>query len=104
MRKIIATSATAVTLLLGGAGVAHATAPVASNPTATITTLADDNGTANNDNDNDNDNDHGDKTGLWGLAGLLGLIGLAGLKRRKDTPTAYSAAGTVPSNPNAPRV
>jgi MYXO-CTERM domain-containing protein len=78
MRKIIATSATAITLLLGGAGVAHATAPVAPAPTSTITTLADDNGTANNDDD------HGDKTGLWGLAGLLGLIGLAGLKRRKD--------------------
>jgi MYXO-CTERM domain-containing protein len=98
MRKIIATSATAITLLLGGAGVAHATAPVAPAPTSTITTLADDNGTANNDDD------HGDKTGLWGLAGLLGLIGLAGLKRRKDTPTTYPATGTVPGNPNAPRV
>jgi MYXO-CTERM domain-containing protein len=98
MQKIIATSATAITLLLGGAGVAHATAPVAPGPTSSITTLADDNGTANNDDD------HGDKTGLWGLAGLLGLIGLAGLKRRKDTPTTYPAAGTVPGNPNAPRV
>jgi hypothetical protein len=97
MRKIVATSATAVTLLLGGAGVAHATVAVAPAPTSSITTLADDNGTANNDDD------HGDKTGLWGLTGLLGLIGLAGLKRRKDTPTAYPAPGTVPGNPNAPR-
>ena len=98
MRKIIATSATAVTLLLGGAGVAHATAPVAPAPTSSITTLADDNGNAYNDND------HSDKTGLWGLAGLLGLIGLAGLQRRKYTPTTYQAPGTVPGNPNAPRV
>jgi MYXO-CTERM domain-containing protein len=98
MRKTIATSATAMILLFGGAGVAHATAPVAPAPTSSITTLADDNGTANSDED------HGDKTGLWGLAGLLGLIGLAGLKRRKETPATYSAAGTVPGNPNAPRV
>jgi hypothetical protein len=51
MPKFVATSATAVTLLLGGAGVAHATAPVAPAPTSCITTLADDNGAASNDND-----------------------------------------------------
>jgi hypothetical protein len=89
--------AAAVALLLGGTGVAHATAPMAPAPVSSITTLADDNGTATNDDD------HGDKTGLWGLTGLLGLIGLAGLKRRKDTAAAYPATGTVPGNPNAPR-
>jgi hypothetical protein len=97
MRKIIATSATAVALLIGGAGVAHAdTTSVAPAPASNITTLADDNGAAS-------DNDHSDKSGLWGLAGLLGLIGLAGLKRHKDTPAVHPVAAPAPGNPNAPR-
>jgi len=100
MRTFIATSATAITLLLGGAGVAHATAPVTPAPAATssVTTLADDNDITNND-------DHGYKTGLWGLAGLLGLIGLAGLKRRNAPDAArYPAApGAVPGGQVGPR-
>ena len=50
-----------------------------------MTTLAEDDGTAN-----DQDSD---KPGLWGLVGLRGLLGLAGLKRRNDTNDARFAAG-----------
>jgi MYXO-CTERM domain-containing protein len=88
MRKTLGISLTALTLLFGGAGVAHATenvAPVPATTTATTILAA------------DNNDDGSDKTGLWGLAGLLGLIGLAGLKRRNDT----RAVGTTnrPTNP-----
>ena len=77
MRKIIAASTLAATLILAPVfGTVHA---------------QDDAAAAASD-----DGDNGD-TGLWGLAGLLGLIGLAGLKRRdthsdrRDTMTGTGA-------------
>ena len=86
MRKTLAVSMTALTLLFGGAGVAQATTPIGPMPSSTTTTLA-----ADTDGDSDN-------TGLWGLAGLLGL---AGLKRRNDRDVT---AGTTARGSNAPRV
>ena len=81
--------------MFGGAGVANATAASAPAPSSTMTTGAEDNGTAN-----DQDSD---KTGLWGLVGLLGVLGLAGLKRRNDTNDARFAAGPRRlANPNTP--
>jgi hypothetical protein len=96
MRKTLGITLTTAALLFGGAGVANATAPSAPVPSSTMTTLAEDNGTANDQ--------YSDKTGLWGLAGLLGLLGLAGLKRCNDTNDARFAAGpAAPGNPNTPR-
>jgi LPXTG-motif cell wall-anchored protein len=87
MRKTLAVGTTTLTLLFGGAGVAHATEFVAPAP-ATTTTVA-----QQADQDDDSDN-----TGLWGLAGLLGLLGLVGLKRRKDAdyPTAQGTGTATP--------
>lgn len=88
MRTTIAMGTTALALLFGGAGVAHATTEPAPAPTTTTVVAADE------------AQDDGDDTGLWGLTGLLGLLGLAGLKRRKDTDHRVAAAGpatgTVP--------
>jgi MYXO-CTERM domain-containing protein len=91
MRKSLAIGTTTLTLLFGGAGVAHATELSTPVPT-TATVLA-----QGDYNDNDN-------TGLWGLAGLLGLVGLAGLIRRKDTghPTTRGATGPPPPPPVQP--
>lgn len=69
MRKTIAATITAATLVLGG-GIAHAEEAVAGPQV-----------TAQDNQDNESDSD---KTGLWGLLGLLGLLGLAGLKRRNE--------------------
>jgi MYXO-CTERM domain-containing protein len=90
VRKTLGVTLTTGALLFGGAGVAHATAPVAPVPSSTTTVLAE----GNNANDNDSD-----KTGLWGLLGLLGLGGLAGLKRRKDADLNAPAV----RGPNTPR-
>ena len=87
MRKTLAVSMTALTLLFGGAGVAQATTPIGPMPSSTTTTLA-----------ADTDNGDSDNTSLWGLAGLLGL---AGLKRRNDRDVT---AGTTASGSSAPRV
>jgi hypothetical protein len=92
MCKTLGITLATAALLFGGAGVANATAASAPAPSSTMTTLAEDNGTAN-----DQDSD---KTGLWGLMGLLDLLGLAGLKRRNDTNNARFAA--APVNPNTP--
>jgi MYXO-CTERM domain-containing protein len=87
MRKSVAIGATTLSLLFGGAGVAHATEMSAPVPAGTtISAQQADNG--NNDSDN---------TGLWGLVGLLGLLGLAGLKRRNDTNAV--GRGTTRVNP-----
>jgi LPXTG-motif cell wall-anchored protein len=76
MRKTLGVSLTALSLLFGGAGVAHATETAGPVPAATTATLA-----------ADTEDEGSDNTGLWGLAGLLGLLGLAGLKRRNDPRT-----------------
>lgn len=82
MRKTVAVAATTGALLLGGAGVAHAT-PAAPAPSSTTTTsLAQDNPSDNNC----------DRTGLWGLLGLLGLAGLTLVKRRDGD---YRQTGTT---------
>jgi MYXO-CTERM domain-containing protein len=83
MRKTIGISLTALTLLFGGAGVAHATEIAAPAPDTMTTVLA-----ADTDDD-------GGNNGLWGLAGLLGLLGLAGLKRRDNTTTLGRADRTA---------
>jgi MYXO-CTERM domain-containing protein len=70
MRKTIAATITAATLVLGG-GIAHAASETVTGPQIV----------AQQNQDDDSDSD---KTGLWGLAGLLGLLGLAGLKRRNE--------------------
>ena len=90
MRKTLAVSLTALTLLFGGAGVAQATTPIGPMPSSTTTTLA-----------ADTDNGDSDNMSLWGLAGLLGLLGLAGLKRRNDRDVT---AGTTARGSSAPRV
>lgn len=81
MRKTVAVAATTGALLLGGAGVAHAT-PAAPAPSSTTTSLAQDNPSDNNC----------DRTGLWGLLGLLGLAGLTLVKRRDGD---YRQTGTT---------
>lgn len=90
MRKTLAVVSAAGALLLGGAGVANATAPATPGSTSETTMLA---------QDNDNNN-HSDKTGLWGLAGLLGLAGLSGLLRRdRNTGVGPAATGARGTNP-----
>ena len=93
MRKTLGITLTTAALMFGGAGIAHATAPVTPMPASTTTTLA-----------AETEDDGGDNTGLWGLAGLLGLIGLAGLKRRNDQPAAVVNPGTTPGYGTTPRV
>jgi MYXO-CTERM domain-containing protein len=88
MQKPLVVGVTTLTLLFGGAGVAHASSLEA--PATTTTTLAQDN----------QDDDNGDN-GLWGLAGLLGLLGLAGLKRRKDADYPANRGGGTITNPRA---
>lgn len=83
MRKTIATSAVAVALTFGGAGIAQAATPEETATLAQSTTQTED--------------QDSDKTGLWGLLGLLGLGGLLGLKRRNDTHAVHT------HNPAAPR-
>lgn len=89
MRKTVALVATTGALLLGGAGVAHATVQTAPHPSSTTTILA---------QDNPNDQ-RSDKTGLWGLLGLLGLGGLMGRKRdesyRGTRSTGTTGTGRV---------
>lgn len=82
MRKSVVVGATTLSLLFGGAGVAHATELAAPVP-GTTTTVA---------QQMEHEDDGGDN-GLWGLAGLLGLLGLLGLKRRKDAD--HPVAGTT---------
>jgi MYXO-CTERM domain-containing protein len=86
MQKSLAVGVTTLTLLFGGAGVAHASTIEAP---ATMTTLA-----------QEQEDDGGDN-GLWGLAGLLGLLGLAGLMRRKDADCPANRAGGTITNPRA---
>jgi MYXO-CTERM domain-containing protein len=85
MRKTIVVGTTTLTLLFGGAGMAHATELTQPAPATTTTVVAQE------------AEDDGDNTGLWGLAGLLGLLGLAGLKRRKDAD--HTVARTPGVNP-----
>jgi MYXO-CTERM domain-containing protein len=90
MQKPFAVGVTTLTLLFGGAGVAHATETMTPVPAATTTVLA-----------ADTEDDGSDNTGLWGLAGLLGLVGLAGLKRRKDADYPANRGGGTVTNPRA---
>ncbi|KUH99399.1 WGxxGxxG family protein [Mycobacterium sp. IS-3022] len=90
MQKTLVVGATTLTLLFGGAGVAHATELSTPAP-ATTTTLA---------QQAEQEDDGGDN-GLWGLAGLLGLLGLAGLKRRKDADYPATRGGGTITNPRA---
>jgi LPXTG-motif cell wall-anchored protein len=92
MRKSVVIGATTLSLMFGGAGVAHATEAVAPVP-ATTTTVA---------QEMEHEDDGGDN-GLWGLAGLLGLLGLLGLKRRKDAdyPVARNTGTTGLNRPPA---
>jgi hypothetical protein len=85
MRKIIAVVSATGALLLGGTGVASATAQPAPTTSSSVTTLAD---------NGNNDDQHSDKTGLWGLLGLGGLFGLAGLRRRNAPADAGVGVGT----------
>ncbi|MGK8523849.1 WGxxGxxG family protein [Nocardia asteroides] len=84
MREFIAIPLTALTLTLGGVGVAEATVVPVSAPLAQDVHV---------------DDDGNDKTGLWGLLGLLGLAGLAGLARRRENRGIPPTTGTHPRQP-----
>jgi hypothetical protein len=95
MRKTLAITAATGALLLGGAGVANATAPSAPQSSSTTTTVAE-GGDATNNN-------HGDKTGLWGLLGLAGLAGLAGLTRRRNDANVGASTTRPGTSGQGPR-